>query len=139
MDSFYDEVRRVSKCHAVLALWCYSLFRVDSAVDGIVDELYWKVVGPYWPPERKLIDHGYRTIPFPFKEMQSPSFFMEAQWNLSELLAYIGTWSAVQLFKQQNRMDPLILLRDELERVWEPGNRKTLRWKIHLRTGMVFQ
>ncbi len=72
LERFYDEVRRVLKPGGLLAVWSYNLLRTDSAIDAQVDAFYSRTVGPYWPPERRWIENGYRDLPFPFPEMAPP-------------------------------------------------------------------
>jgi hypothetical protein len=103
-----------------------------------VQEYYRHTVGPYWPPERRLIDECYRTIPFPFMELAPPAFRMEADWTLDEYLGYLGTWSATQRYRQEQGNDPLVPLRAALEKPWgAPATKRTVRWPIHMRIGRV--
>ncbi len=138
LDHFYAEARRVLKPAGVLAAWCYGLNEIESGIDEIVWRYYRDVVGPYWPPERKLIDERYRTIPFPFMESVPPAFHMEAEWSLDDYLGYLGTWSATQRYRQQQGTDPLPALRVELLHAWgAPQAKRVVKWPIHLRIGKV--
>jgi SAM-dependent methyltransferase len=67
-DRFHAECRRVLVPGGVVAVWTYEKFRVDPGVDAVIDQFYSGVVGPYWPPERRLVEQGYRTLPFPWCE-----------------------------------------------------------------------
>lgn len=138
LNRFYAEARRVLKPAGVLAAWCYGLNEIESGIDRIVRHFYRDVVGPYWPPERKLIDERYRTIPFPFAELTPPAFNMEVEWTLDEYLSYLGTWSATQRYRQQQGTNPLPALRTELLHMWNaPQVKRTVKWPIHLRIGKV--
>lgn len=138
LNRFYAEARRVLKPTGVLTAWCYGLNEIESGIDEIVRRFYRDVVGPYWPPERRLIDECYRTIPFPFTESVPPAFHMEAEWTLDEYLGYLGTWSATQRYRQQQGTDPLAALRAELLHTWSaPQAKRTVKWPIHLRIGKV--
>lgn len=138
LGHFYAEARRVLKPAGVLAVWCYGLNEIESGVDEIVRHYYRDVVGPYWPPERRLIDEHYRTVPFPFIEQTPPGFYMEAEWTLDEYLGYLGTWSATQRYRQQQGADPLPALRAELLHAWgAPQAKRVVKWPIHLRIGRV--
>lgn len=135
-DGFYAEAQRVLKPQGVIAAWCYELLRCEPEVDGLLDEFYFNVIGPYWPPERKLLEERYRTIPFPFEEVAAPVFFMKAEWRLDDLIGYLRTWSATQRFMAQHKSDPLPELRAQLQRAWSnPEQRKILTWPLHLRVG----
>jgi hypothetical protein len=56
------------------ACWCRTVHSPCRATSSprsrrsrrVVMELYEDHLGPYWEPERKLVETGYRTIDFPF-------------------------------------------------------------------------
>lgn len=107
-DKFYEEVRRVGNEHSVFATFTYPLIQsADPKVNAILTDFYENIVGPYWPPERVHIDDGYANIPFPFKRIATPTFQMRKSWNLEQFLNYLGTWSAVQRYKEKERHDPV--------------------------------
>lgn len=109
-EDFYAEVRRVAAPGAFLAAWSYDLMVCGNKdIDAIVHDFYWNVLvkGNYWPPERAHIEVRYATIPFPFEVLAAPSFTMRAQWTCESFLEYLGTWSAVQKYKERNGADPV--------------------------------
>jgi SAM-dependent methyltransferase len=132
---FHAECRRVLVPGGLLAVWSYGKFRVDAAVDAVIDRFYSDVVGPYWPPERRYVDQGYRTLPFPWREEAAPDFGLETDWDLEEVMGYLATWSAVQRYKDQLARDPLPGLRTQLAALWPSAGTRRLRWPIHLRIG----
>jgi ubiquinone/menaquinone biosynthesis C-methylase UbiE len=138
-DRFYVEVRRVLKSGGVLATWAYGINQVEGdAVEEIVQDYYSNVVGPYWPPERKLVEEGYRTIPYPFREITAPTFKMEAHWTMEQLLGYFSTWSATNRFIKNNGTNPLAALAEKLSRVWgEAHSPRQITWPLSLRVGRV--
>ncbi len=137
-EKFYTEVRRVLKPHGVLAVWCYTLFESEPRVDVILNEFYFDIVGPYWPPERKLLENNYADIPFPLRQINAPRFYMEKEWSLEELLGYLGTWSAVQRFIAQHGEDPRELIRARLAEAWgEASKTKLIKWPLHLKVGTI--
>lgn len=136
-DRFHAECRRVLVPGGVLAAWTYEKFRVDAAVDALIDRFYADVVGQYWPPERRYVEEGYRTLPFPWREPPVPSFGLETEWTLPQVLGYLGTWSAVRRYEDATGTDPLTDLRPDLEALWPPGGTRRLRWPIHLRLGLA--
>jgi hypothetical protein len=121
----------------VLAVWGYGTqYLGDQAIDSVLERFYTQVVGPYWPPERCHVESGYRTLPFPFPELEAPRFAMEEQWGLHQLLDYIRTWSATQRFRETLRRDPVDQLALELLPLWgEPTAVRHIRWPISLRVG----
>jgi len=137
-DAFNREAQRVLKPTGVIAVWCYGLHRISPDVDTIVDEFYQNIVGEYWPPERLHIESGYRDIPFPFKELSVPDFKMMAQWNLDELMGYLGTWSATQHYIQDKNSDPRGLILTALEKAWaNPKGKYTVKWPLSMRVGTL--
>ncbi len=137
LPSFYGEVRRVLRPAGVLAAWTYADPRVEGppapVLDAFADEMR-----PYWPPQRGLVDSGYRGIPFPFAELAAPAFAMTADWTLDELVGYLGTWSAVGAYRTARRVDPLPGLRATFAEPWgNPAARRRVLWKLSVRAGRV--
>jgi ubiquinone/menaquinone biosynthesis C-methylase UbiE len=132
---FHAECRRVLVPGGVVALWTYEKFRVDATVDAVIDGFYEGVLDGFWPPERRFVEEGYRTLPFPWCEQPAPAFELETEWDLVELMGYLATWSAVQRYRDRRGHDPLPALNEHLRRHWPPGCRRRLRWPIHLRLG----
>jgi SAM-dependent methyltransferase len=133
-ERFHAECRRVLVPGGVVAAWTYEKFRVDSAVDALVDRFYSDVVGRFWPPERRYVEEGYRTLPFPWREGPVPAFALETEWDLGQVMNYLTTWSSVQRYKDHSGRDPLPALREQLLEVW-PGEVRRVRWPIHVRLG----
>ena len=135
--AFFREAHRVLQPRGVIAVWAYTLLNVTSDIDAIVDRFYYETTAPFWPPERKIVEGRYREIEFPFSELKPPSFQLEENWNLDQLIGYLRTWSATQRFIKERGFDPLTGLESELSAKW--GERKQLRavhWPLHLRIGI---
>ncbi len=136
--AFYEEATRTLVPGGVLAVWCYGLQRVgEGRMDRLLESFYHERVGPYWAPERRLVETGYRTLPFPFDELVAPEFEMVHEWTLGELLAYIRTWSATARFVLLEGYDPIEQLAAELAPLWghAPDVRRRVRWPLSLRLG----
>jgi len=134
---FYEEVRRVLKTNGVLAASAYNLLTIEPAIDKVVNRYYHDVVGPFWLPERKLVEQ-FADFPFPFHEIHAPKFEMTAQWNLDHLLGYLGTWSSSQCFIAAKGNDPLEQIIDELRAAWgNPQRVRSVIWPLTLRVGFT--
>ncbi|NHB56794.1 methyltransferase domain-containing protein [Acinetobacter sp. 194] len=107
-DAFYAEVQRTLKPDGVLAVIGYGLIQIqDVAVNRLLQSLYYETLKGYWDAERKYIDEGYATIPFPFDELHVPRLKMHYQWSVDQFLNYLSTWSALKKYKKENQQDPL--------------------------------
>lgn len=138
-EQFYTEVRRVLKPGGVMAAWAYGINEVEGlAVNQLVQDFYHNVVGPYWPPERMLVEEGYRTIPLPLQEIAAPAFKMVAHWTLEQLLGYFSTWSATNRYIKATGNNPLGPLSEKLQVVWgEANSPKRVTWPLSLRVGRL--
>jgi ubiquinone/menaquinone biosynthesis C-methylase UbiE len=138
LPAFYAEVRRVVKAGGAIVLWCYGLCSITPEIDAIIRGFYEGETGPYWPPERQLIDAAYRTLAFPFEEITAPVVRMQQHWDLQQLMAYLRTWSAVQRYIKQTGRDPVPELETALKTVWgPPGNLRQAEWPLHFRAGRL--
>ena len=138
-DHFYEEARRVCRPNGVLAAWCYGTGSiVVGQLQAVFQDYYHNVVGPYWQPERKLVEDGYRTIPFPQPELAVPTFRMELEWSLEDLLGYVRSWSATARYIQSRSSDPVPDLQRSLLESWgDPRSRKLIRWPLSVRAAVL--
>jgi SAM-dependent methyltransferase len=135
-DAFFREARRVLVPGGVIAVWCYSLLEIDDRVDRLVRRFYEETVGPYWSPERRLVDDGYRTIDYPFAEFTLPPLAIEHQLTLDQLGGYLRTWSATQKYVDERGEDPVAPLLVEIESSWgDPSAARRARWPLSMRAG----
>ena len=138
LGRFHAEVRRVLKPRGVVAFWTYADCRVDAEVDAHKDRLYIELTGPYWPPERALVESGYASLPFPFERIPTPTFEMRMQWDLAHYLAYLRSWSATQRYLRALGQDPVSLIETDLAEAWgDPARERSVRWEFHLHCGRI--
>jgi len=136
LDRFYGEAQRVLKPKGVLAASAYNLLLINPAVDEVLNRYYYEIVGPYWPPERKLVER-FDELPFPLPQIDPPKFEMTAQWNLEHLVGYLRTWSSTQRFIVANASDPLKQITDDLRAAWrDPHEIRIVTWPLVLRIGV---
>ncbi len=136
-ERFYAEARRVLRPGGIVALWTYGTLRIDPDVDRAIDAFYADVVGRYWPPERRHVEAGYRTLPFPLAELPAPPFELVTEWPLEHVIRYIGTWSAVDRYRAAEGRDPLPQIEAGLAGLWPGGGVRRIVWPIHLRLGRI--
>lgn len=135
--AFYAEVRRVLRPDGAIAVWTYALPALDdSRLDHALSRLS-DAVDPWWPPERRHVDAGYRTLPFPFDEIVAPAFHLEASWSLATFLAYLRTWSSVTRCRDATGEDPVAAHEPALEAAWGSVPLRHIRWPISLRAGRL--
>jgi SAM-dependent methyltransferase len=136
-EKFYHEVKRVAKPGALIATWTYSTLKLTPEVNEVIDQLYDPITGPYWDKERKLVDTGYSTIPFPFKEIPVPEFQIIRHWDMVQVLGYLRTWSGVKHYVKKEGHDPTLLVLDDLKKAWGSEPFLQVRWPVHMRAGLV--
>ena len=137
LPAFYAEVRRVLVPGGLFMAWTYGVQRLgDGEMDAVLEDFYNRVVGPYWAPERRLVETGYRTLDFPFDEVGIASPPMTGHWTLGQLLGYVSTWSAVAKCRNVTGVDPMLELQARLEPLWgAPERRRRVEWPITVRAG----
>jgi hypothetical protein len=138
IPAFFDETHRVLARSGAIAIWAYNLMTISPEIDRLVLEFYRETTGPFWPPERDIVEAGYRTIAFPFEEIATPEFAMETDWNIEQVLGYLRTWSAAQKFIAARGYDPVDGLGEQMREFWlGPDSRRLVRWPLSVRAGYV--
>ena len=138
LEKFYAEVRRIARPQAAIALITYGVLHVEGAVDSHVQHFYYDIIGPYWPAERRHVEDGYRSLPFPFQEIALPPLAIEVQWRLDDLLGYVRTWSAVKAAEKALGSNPVDALAGALQEAWgDPAARRRVTWPLSIRAGRI--
>lgn len=80
----------------------------------------------------------YQTIPFPLKKLTTPTFHLEQNWDLKQLVNYLNTWSAVKICEQKTGKNPLEIIIPKLQNAWgHPQQKKLIRWPLYLLVGKL--
>jgi len=138
LPRYYAEVRRVVRPGGLVALLAYGVVHVDRDLTAIVDRFYWQTLAGYWPQERRIVEEGYRSLPFPFPELAAPPFAMTATWSLAQLLGYVRTWSAVQEIERAQGGAAYEGFARALGAAWGDSTAlRAVRWGLAVRVGRV--
>jgi ubiquinone/menaquinone biosynthesis C-methylase UbiE len=137
-DQFAQELIRVSKPGAIVAIWGYSLPEpADPQVKRLLTHFYSETMGRYWDPERKFVDEHYKTVPFPFEEIATPRFSIQQQWKAENLLGYISSWSSLHHFQAAQGYDPTVAFGKRLEEIWQDRSSLSVVFPLFLRLGIL--
>jgi SAM-dependent methyltransferase len=134
-DAFYANVKAHLRPGGVLTVLGYGLPSVNPEVDALVQVFYNTDLGPYWDPERVYVDENYSTIPFPFKEIETPQFRFQTAWSREVMIGYLSTWSALQHYNRQHDHDLLGELNMALAAVWPEEELKEVVFPVLFRLG----
>lgn len=135
-EAFYTVVHGVLRADGLLAIMGYNLLTIDDPVDAIIHRLYEDILGDdYWDPERKYIEEHYQLIPFPFEDIEVPTFTQSLTWSYDDLVGYLNTWSAVKHYVQRKGENPVSLIADDLLEAWGSSTEREVRFPILLRVG----
>ena len=137
LDAFYAEAKRTLKEDGLLAVWGYANLSISDEIDKHFLHFYNNVVGPYWDEARRLVEDEYRNIHFPFKEISTPNFSIEVDWNVDQLAGYLTSWSATQKFIKANQYNPVGNFMIVLKPLWKKDEVKRVKFPVFLRLGKV--
>jgi SAM-dependent methyltransferase len=137
-EAFFAEARRVLRPGSPVAVWGYHIALVREAeIDAAIRHFHDEVVGPYWPPERRLVLDRFATIEFPFSQIEAPEFEMRCDWTLDDFAHYLGTQSATNRYRSaHDGADPVPDLVAAIETRW--GGRQVVRdvyFPVFMRAG----
>ena len=135
--AFNAVVREVASPGALIVIWGYGLSRITPAIDATIGELYSGILGGYWAAGRRHLDEEYRTIPFPYDEIEWPASSLEVRWTAEQFAGYIGTWSALRTYRRENGDATLRAWLDALHAAWGDGGARTVRWPLAVRAGYI--
>ena len=138
-ETFYKEVKRVAKNDAIIAAWAYAPFRSTPAIDAVLDNFYFNIIHDYWDAERKYVDEEYKTIPFPFEEIQAPEIHISANWTNEQFIGFLNSWSAVQHYIKKNGINPVSLIEHDVRAAWKDGELITIHFPLFIRMGRIIK
>ncbi len=134
-NQFYREAKRVLKPGGLIVLIGYSLFKSNPETEAVILHFYKNIIDTYWDPERRYLDEHYKTIPFPFQEIETPDFQQKYIWTFNQLAGYLKTWSAVKHYKKEHGQNPVDLILPDLKQAF--GEEGEVIFPILFRLGKV--
>lgn len=137
LPKFYAGIGRVARSGAVVAIWGYSYCELSPEIDAAVAETLLAPIAPYWGEGNRVIMERYRSIPFPFKEVEPPTFVMRHDWSRDLFFGYLRTWSAYKRYRLEHADDPLEPLGAALAAHWRADEVRPVRFEIVMRIGRV--
>ncbi|HYE08534.1 MAG TPA: class I SAM-dependent methyltransferase [Planctomycetota bacterium] len=135
---FFPELARIARPGALFAAVSYATCRVTPEIDAAVRVLYHDLLDACWPPERRHVEAGYRTLPFPLDEIGAPALELTMRWDLRRMDDYLGTWSAVKAWQRAHGADPRERIAASLAAAWgDPALERVVRWPLAIRAGRL--
>ena len=139
LPAFYSEARRIARPGAVLALVSYGLLAPPPAIAERFERFHADELARFWPPQRRLVDEGYRTIDFPFEDLPAPSLRLAREFTLETFLGYVSTWSAVRNAAESGECDLLARFAAEIADLWgDPTAALSMTWPLNLRLARLW-
>jgi SAM-dependent methyltransferase len=135
IPAFFAEAARVLKPRGIAAVWTYGQPSLDDPACDAVLQRYVREVEPYWPPERALVETGYKTVAFPFEEIEAPALELELITPVDAFAGYMRTWSATEHYGKALGKDPVTSVESDLRRLWPRGESRRAHWRLSVRAG----
>lgn len=138
-DAFFAEARRVLRGDGLIAVWGYHIpFVGDASIDRAIRHFHDEVVGPYWPPERRLVIDRFATLEFPFDEVAIPEFEMACIWTLDDFARYLGTQSATDRYRRaRDGHDPVPAFVGQVADAWQATAVHSVKFPLFMRAGRI--
>ncbi len=138
LEEFFAEAHRVAASGALFAAWGYSWFTVTPGFDAVFRSAILQPVERYWAPNNRLLWGAYADVRCPFDRLATPDFAISMDWTLTQLLAYVGTWSAVRRCAEAEGPAFLERAGGELARCWGRAEAaRSVTMPLHVMAGYV--
>lgn len=132
-EKFYAEALRVAKPNGVLAVWTYSEAKISAEIDELMTWFMYTYLHDYWPDGRWYVRNKYETLPFPFTSINMPDFYCKMIWNKEQWLNYVKSWSSYTNYVTKHKTDPLQVIADNLNMLWNDTETREVVWPLHLK------
>jgi len=132
LQKFSRELDRILRPGGILAAWSYGVHHLDEQCDEIVRHLYEDITGPYWPPERRIVENHYVDIEMPYNTIPAPAFKLQKFWSIEQVLGYLRSWSGVQRYQNDLGSDPVLLVEEQLRQAFGDEAKRLVEWPLTL-------
>ena len=137
LDQFYKEVDRVLKPGGLISAWGYGFFKCREDLNAVFDHFSYEILKPYWSDRNWFLVDGYPGLKLPYTKLETPSVFLEVEWNFEQVKGYLKSWSAYQKFIDENHQDPFMRIEQDLKTIWgSPETKHSFKWDIHWLTSI---
>lgn len=137
-DRFFPEVERVVRPEGHFAAWTYRFPDFEGEMGSHFRALAYETLSAHWPAERRHVETGYATIPFPagWARIPTPSLDIAVPMAVDDFVGYVRTWSAVVRAGDAGERAVEAFARTARAH-WPEGERPTVRWPLTLVTFRV--
>lgn len=139
-DKFWPEVIRTGKNGALFCSWGYSWFEFDENIKSDLINPFHKLIETFWAKNNQILWDGYQAedVNFPFTPIEAPSFAINVNWSISELIDYLKTWSAYKLAMDNAHINKdLNALLESIIKSYSPDDRLNLSMPIFITAGYI--
>jgi hypothetical protein len=86
----------------------------------------------------RLVNERYSGIELPGEELATRSFQTSVRWNARQVAGFVRTWSAVPIFIEATKRDPVPELEAEVEAAFGgPDIARDLSFPLYLRAARL--
>jgi len=118
LDNFYAEVRRVAKCNCIITAVGYRMFTINPVVDSLLADYIHNILNGYWDPTNDQLQNAeYRSVYFPFIDVEYKVFNLHLSWNVTQVLACLASYSASRAYYEKNKIIATSLITKSLEKL----------------------
>jgi SAM-dependent methyltransferase len=142
LNIFYNNIKQILKPNTGLFVaWSYIHPTTESKeITDIISKCYYLKLKDYWESFRVLVNEEYKTIKNDLTVdksicIEGKAGNIEKNWSIDELIAFMNTWTAVQVAIKQTNSNPLDTSYDKLKEIWNDGSIKKFTFKLNFING----
>lgn len=137
VDAFHREARRIVRPGGAVAWISYGVVELDGPAAEVLRAIRAEVAS-FWPPERRHVESGYRTLDFRFDELDAPPLAIRLPWTADDFANYVETWSATKRAADERGAEIVARFRRDIREAWgDPAQRRDVTWPLVVRAGRV--